>query len=122
ELLSLSPGRPQQKPKDTFHGWELLGKTTVNDAETRTKLVAAFKKGVDENKGVVAACFNPRHGIRVTHDGRTVDFVICFECFSVQVFAGDKQTKGFLITDSPASAFDSVLKEAKVPLAPKPKK
>jgi hypothetical protein len=122
ELLSLSPDRPQEKPKDAFHGWKILGKTTVKDAETRKKLIAAFKKGVEDNKGTAAACFNPRHGIRVTQDGKTADFVICFECFRVQVFVGDKSEKGFLITDSPTGAFDGVLKEAKVPLAEKPKK
>jgi hypothetical protein len=122
ELLSLSPDRPQEKPRDAFHDWKILGKTTVKDAEARQKLVAAFKKGVEDNKGIAAACFNPRHGIRVTHDGKTSDFVICFECYQVQVFVGDKQEKGFLITDSPTSAFDGILKEANIPLAEKPKK
>jgi hypothetical protein len=122
ELLSLSPGYRQVKPEDAFHGWKVLGKTTVKDTEARKKLVAAFKKGVEENKGIVAACFNPRHGIRVTQDGKTTDFVVCFECAQVQVFAGDKQEKGLLITNSPPSVFDSVLKEANVPLAEKPKK
>jgi hypothetical protein len=122
ELLSLSPEQLREKPKNTFHDWKVLGKTTVKDAEVRKKLVTAFKKGVAENKGEAARCFNPRHGIRVTHDEKTVDFVICFECFQVQVFAGEKQVKGFLITDSPAATFDQVLKEAKVPLAEKPKK
>ena len=122
ELLSLSPELLQEKPKDGFHGWKVLGTTTVKDAETRQKLVVAFKKGVEENKGVAAACFQPRHGIRVTHDGKTVEFVICFECFHVRAFAGDKDRKGFFITNSPQAAFDGVLKEAKVPLPEKPKK
>jgi hypothetical protein len=122
ELLSLSPDRPQEQPKVAFHGWKVLGKTTVKDAETRRKLVTAFKKGVAENNGIVAACFNPRHGIRVTADGKTVDFVICFECDQVQAFVGDKKEPGFLITDSPQAVFDGVLKEARVPLPEKPKK
>jgi hypothetical protein len=119
ELFSLSPDRPDEKPKDAFHDWRVLGKTTVKDAEARKKLVAAFKKGVAENEGVAAACFNPRHGLRVKHDGKTADFVICFECFQVQAFLGDKQAKGFLVADSPAATFNDVLKEAKVPLAEK---
>jgi hypothetical protein len=122
ELLSLSPERLQEKPKDAFHDWKVLGKTTVKSAETRDQLVTAFKKGVAANKGIVAACFNPRHGIRVTADGKTTDFVICFECFQVQVFVGDKQDRGFLITASPQVVFDNVLKEAKVPLPEKPNK
>ena len=121
ELLSLSPDRQKEKSKDDFHGWKVLGKTTVKDVDVRKKLVAAFEKGVEENDGTVAACFNPRHGIRVTHDGKTADFVICFECFQVQALVGDKKPDGFLITNSPASAFNDVLKEAKVPLAESPK-
>jgi hypothetical protein len=122
ELLSLNPDPRQEKAEDGFHGWKVLGKTTVKDAEARKKLLAAFKKGVEENTGFVAGCFNPRHGIRVTQDGKTTDFVICFECAQVKVFVGDKEEKGFLITASPQSVFDGVLKEAKVPLAEKPKK
>jgi hypothetical protein len=117
ELLSLSPDHNQRKPKGGFHSWKILGRTTVKDAETRKKLVASFKKGVEENKGKFAKCFNPRHGIRVTHDGKTADFIICFECSQVWVFVGDKREKDILITRSPESAFDRVLKEANVPLA-----
>ena len=122
ELLSLSPEYLQEKPKDGFHGWRILGKTAVKEADDRNNLVATFKKGVADNKGIAAACFNPRHGIRVTHDGKTADFVICFECFQVQAYVGDTREKGFLITDSRASTFDAVLKEAMVPLAEKAKK
>ena len=122
DLLSLDPKDSKEKPKNNFHGWRVLGKTTVRDAETRKKLLAAFKKGVAENKGEVARCFNPRHGIRVTHDGKILDFVICFECYQVHAFAGDKQDKSFLVTDSPQATFDNVLKEANVPMAEKPKK
>ncbi len=123
ELLSLSPILPKDEiPKDAFHEWEMLGKTTVKNAETRKKLIAAFKKGVEENEGIAASCFTPRHGIRVIHGGKTADFVICFECLQVHAYVGDQREKGFLITASPQAVFDSVLKEAKVPLAEKPKK
>jgi hypothetical protein len=120
ELFSLSPDELKEKPKDGFHGWKVLGKTTVKDAETRQKLLAALQKGVADSDGSVARCFNPRHGIRVTHDGKTADFIICFECLQVKAFAGDK-SHDFLTTRSPQPAFDTVLKEAKVPL-PEPAK
>jgi hypothetical protein len=116
ELYSLNPDRTGEEVKDGFHGWRVLGKTTIKDAETRKKLLTAFQKGVAENKGIAAGCFNPRHGIRVTHDGKTFDFVICFECYSVAAHVGDKREAGFLITESPQPTFDAVLKEAKVPL------
>jgi hypothetical protein len=119
ELYSLDPSRSDEKPKDDFHGWKVLGKTTVKSADTLKTLVAALKKGVAENEGIVAGCFNPRHGIRVTHDGKTVDFVICFECYQVAVYVDGKREKGFLVTRSPQPAFDKVLKDVGVPLAKK---
>src|SRR5262245_10421401 len=54
ELLSIDPERPKEKPKDDFHGWKVLGRTVVKDAEVRKKLLAAFQKGVEENKGEAA--------------------------------------------------------------------
>jgi hypothetical protein len=121
ELLSLDPTPPKEKLKDAFHGWNVLGKTVVKDAETCKKLVATLKKGVEENDGRVAKCFNPRHGIRAVYDGKTADFVICFECLQGHTYLGDKEVEAFLITDSPAAGFDKVLKDAKVPLPEKPK-
>ena len=118
ELYSLDPSRPKDKPKDDFRGWRVLGKTTVKDADTRKAMVAAFLKGVEDNKGIAANCFNPRHGIRATHDGKSVDLVICFECMQVQGYL-DKSEKSdvhFLVTKTPQDAFDKVLKAAKVPL------
>jgi hypothetical protein len=122
ELWSLNPERPRVKPKDAFHGWRVLGKTQVKDASTRRKLIAALQKGVAENDGRVANCFNPRHGIRVIFKKKTVDFVICFECFQVQVFGTDKRAGGFLTTGSPQAAFDQVLRETGVPLPKKGRK
>jgi hypothetical protein len=116
ELLSLNPERAKEKAVDDFHGYKVLGKTTVTDAAVRKKLVAALKKGVEDNDGAAAGCFNPRHGIRVTRDGKTADFVICFECLFVQVHVGGKLEKGLRTTDSPRDTFDGVLKDAKVPL------
>jgi hypothetical protein len=120
ELISLDPEHLKDKPADGFHGWKVLGRTTVKDADVRKTLLAAFEKGVEENKGEVARCFDPRHGIRATYGDKTVELVICFECFQVKAF-GDGDLKGFLVTGSPQPAFDKVLTDAKVPL-PKQRK
>ena len=119
ELYSLDPSRLKEPPEDNFHGWKVLGKTTVKDAETRKKLLAALDKGAKDNDGTVAGCFNPRHGIRVKAGDTTIDLVICFECFSASVFAGDERSGSFLTTASPQPALDKVLTDAKVPLPKK---
>jgi hypothetical protein len=118
ELLSLDPTRQKEKPKDDFRGWKVLGRTEVKDAETRKKLVAALYKGIADSDGTVAACFNPRHGIRATHDGKTVELVICYECLSMQAHLGETRSSA-LTTRSPQKTFDQVLRDAKVPLPPK---
>jgi hypothetical protein len=118
ELLSLDPTRQKEKPKDDFHGWKVLGKTEVKDAAARKNVVAALYKGIADSDGSVAACFNPRHGIRATHDGKTVELVICYECLSMQAFLGETRSSA-LTTRSPQKTFDEVLRAAKVPLPPK---
>jgi hypothetical protein len=115
ELLSLNPDHQQKPAEGDFHGYGILGTALIKDIETRKELVSTFKKAVTENQGMVAACFNPRHGIRVARNGKHADFVICFECGQVYV-SGDVQGK-FLITSSAQPLFDSVLRSSGVPVA-----
>ena len=120
-LFSLDPEEQENRDESVgFHGWKVLGSTPIQDQGTRTKLLTAFRSGAEENDGSAADCFDPRHGIRVKHDGKTFDFVICFTCYSVVWYVDDKkEPDAILITDSPRGVFDGVLKAAKVPL-PKP--
>lgn len=120
ELLSLAPERQQEKSKGEFDGWTVLGKTLIPDAEGRRRLLAALEKGIKEHDGPVAACFNPRHGVRATHQGKAADLVICFECVQGQVYVAGKREGGFLTTRSPEPVFDRALRDAKVPLGPRP--
>src|SRR6185437_15741022 len=58
-LYSLEPrstsgiAKPEAK---TFHGHTILGETAIDDAATKKKLFAAFRKGVADHDGSVAAC------------------------------------------------------------------
>ena len=115
ELLSLNPDHQQKAAEGDFHGYTILGTAVVKDIETRKKLVSTFEKAVTENQGIVAACFNPRHGIRVARNGKHADFVICFECYHAYV-SGDVYGE-FLITSSAQPLFDSVLHSSGVPVA-----
>ena len=120
ELLSLDPLRPKEEPKDGFHGWKVLGRTAPKDDATRRMLTADLRAAAGASEGSAAACFNPRHGLRVTRAGKTVDLVICFECLQVEVYEGEKDAGRFLITDAPQAAFDKVLRDAGVPRPTKP--
>jgi hypothetical protein len=115
ELLSLDP-KDWPSVKDGFHGCRVLGKVTITDAKLRQQLVQAFEQGVTEYKGSGVKCNFPRHGIRVTYQGKTVDFLICFQCAHVGIFV-DGQQQHLLVGPSPRDAFNKVLAEAKIPLA-----
>jgi hypothetical protein len=114
-LLSLDPdekagvGAPVQ-----FHDWKVLGQTEVKDKAARAKLFAALVKGAAQKGLEPAKCFNPRHGLQLTHQGKTVELVICFECAQVRVYGAGG--RGFLISRSPQPTFDKILKDAGVPL------
>jgi hypothetical protein len=118
ELLSIRPARVERTEGSfNFHGWEVIGRTWVRDAALRKKLVAAYKAGVEENQGIGASCFRPRHGIRITEKGRVTDFIICFECYQTQVYVDDRPLKALLVTRSPEPVFNDSLKAAKLPLS-----
>src|SRR5215471_6799008 len=93
ELYSLDPAKEDYDKG--FHGYAVLGKTVVKDADVRKKMIASLYKAIAENDGTAADCFVPRHGIRATHKAQSVDVLSCV----------------------PEALFDKVLKEAGVPLA-----
>ncbi len=122
ELLSIGHYPAPARPAGNFQGWPVIGKTIVSDPDARKRLIAALEKGVVENKGDTMKCFNPRHGIRVTHDGITADLLICFECFQIMVYVSGEKEQRVLVTDSPARVFNLMLQEADIPLAREPEK
>lgn len=122
ELISLQPEGPPAKGAPALHGWAVLGKTVVKDAEVRKAMVAALKKGLAESDGSTKDCFNPRHAIRVMNGGKPVDYLICFECSQVIIYADGKTRAELPITRSPQPVLDKVLRDAGVPLAKKPGK
>lgn len=119
-LYSLNPDfrAKGSKDKPQFHGWEVLGQTEIRDAATREKMTAALRQATANNPGVAAGCFNPRHGLRLVQGDKTIDLVICFECFQVQIFVGEEAVGGFLTTFHPRAAFDAPLTAAGIRIAP----
>jgi hypothetical protein len=126
ELLSLDPsvvlndkdGQPAPKPGvKKLHGWDILGQTTIKDAEQRKQVKEALLKGISDSDGTVADCFDPRHGLRASHDGKTVELVICFRCLQLQVYVDGKRSPTVLTTRSPQAVLNALLKKAKIPIA-----
>ncbi|WP_145224213.1 hypothetical protein [Gimesia algae] len=121
ELFSLDPCIEEDLDDTSrFHGWKILGSTQFTDTKARQKLMQSLEDSVAANPGMVAACFAPRHGLRVKYKDQQHDFVICFECYRAIRYTNDQQREGFNPTDAPADAFNRVLKAAEVPLPEPP--
>jgi len=116
-LYSLEPSE-KADGENALHGWKVLGKTTVKEAEARKKLLSALEKNIAEGKRG-AKCFDPRHAIRATLDGKAVDLLICFECGWVYVYHDGKQLARLEMDTAGQPDFDKVLRDAGVPLAKK---
>lgn len=101
---------------ETFHDWVVLGKTDVDHLDDQKKLRKALESGIENNRGTVAGCFIPRHGIRAIKGTVITDYVICFECMQIQVHKEGK-ISSVLTTAQPQPVFDAYLKKKNVPLA-----
>lgn len=119
ELYSLAPrGKDDSEPKqtqETFHGWRVLGKTTIPDSRLQSKISRKLTEGLESQHGGRAACFEPHHGLRIVTDEGTTDMVICFMCDQVNIYHPDGRFEDLLMSYAPMEVLDQVLKENKVP-------
>jgi hypothetical protein len=85
-LYSLDPaGHYRAHPGDVrFHGFKILGYADLNVLQT-AEACRAFRWAIFEWYGS-AECFDARHGLRVTSNGHTYDFLLCYECGRLEVY------------------------------------
>jgi hypothetical protein len=118
ELLSLDPVPLKEHPEEGFHGYAILGAVKLNDSVKRKALLRALYAGITNSDGSVAACFNPRHGLRAKLGSEVVELVICFECHQIETHATNGRS---VLTDASAQpVFDKALTDAGVPLPKDP--
>jgi hypothetical protein len=101
---------------ETFHDYPVLGHFDVIDGQQRRDLLAALRKGMSDGKQT-AKCFWPRHAIRIVSGGKITDYLICFECYHVHIYSDESVTVR-PIDGKQQEAFDRVLKDAGIPIAP----
>jgi hypothetical protein len=111
-----APGK-EPKAEEKFHGHPVLGKVEVVDPDRRKEIVAALREGLASWDATPSKCFVPRHAIRAVARGRTVDYVICFECSQLEVHDGGSRSVK-TVGREPQEVFNRHLREAGVPLAP----
>ena len=123
-LYSLDPRGPHDtRPPVTgepLHGHLVLGSVEITDPDRRRELIEALRDGISQGDGQYA-CFWPRHVLRIERDGRTFDYVICFQCRNYERHvSGDPRSSGTRsISEHVQPVFNKVLEDADVPIFPK---
>ena len=108
---------PESLPK--FCGHEILGKTVIESATDRARMVESIVNGIHNWDGRIAACFEPRHGVRVSGEGGSYDFLICFACSRVLLQLPDGTIASLAISGS-GTPLNEILSAANVPLPTAP--
>lgn len=98
-----------------FHDHLIVGATTLNSAH-RKALRASFYDGLSFAY-LSSGCFSPRHGIRATYKGQTLDLLICFSCSKYKMWQNGKPLDYYQdISYTPHDTFNRFLTDANVPL------
>ena len=125
ELLSLHPmingarfAEPERPTGESFYDHEILGRSTIEAAAERRAMIEAVYEGIVDSDGTVAACFDPRRGIRAVRGDSTVDLVICFECLQIAVYVDDEHRKGVLTTQHGKNILTSLLTQRGIRVHP----
>lgn len=97
KLLSAPPFKPKRKvsPDQEFHEYPILGQLHLRENEKLKYVIHALNTAGQNWMGGVASCFSPRHGIRVTYQGKVHDLVICYECSAASLYVDGKHA-GFI--------------------------
>lgn len=110
EPMELTTNRPN------LYSFEILGQTKLDGRQARTA-IAAFETATAQGaKYVGAHCFSPRHALRVTANGQTYDFLLCYECGWLWVVHDGKGIVELGAIGTP-DQLNKLLTAAKIPLA-----
>ena len=121
ELVSLEPSSGWDGPDaggERLHAWLVIGRAEVSDPETRAEVARLVLRGVRESEGMIAACFNPRHAVRVTRDGVLHELVICYECYSMAAYVDGEKVDTVLTSESPGAPLTALFRRQGLEVAP----
>jgi hypothetical protein len=108
-----SSGLPKgSKEERAFHGYKILSDVPVEAGERRKEVASFLGRALHWNHFRMALCFNPRHGVRAVIGKRTLEFLICFECWRVSVFGGERHSGSFALSVPAENLIEQVLYDA----------
>jgi hypothetical protein len=119
ELYSLEPdtwrhqtGAPPTQGE--LHGFAILGHAELSGLDRRIAS-DAFEASVAAWDGMLAACFEPRHALRVAHAGHVYDLMLCYACQQMEIHRDGKPMTGVGAAGS-AKALNELLVAKGIPL------
>jgi hypothetical protein len=117
ELYSLEPwaDRKDNAPRGRLHGFKVLGHAVL-DGSAAIDAAAAFRTAVAADNDAVAACFDPRHALRVVVGEHVYDLLLCYACGQLEVFDGDHHL-AWISASGSSDDLDRLLGSSLVPLS-----
>jgi hypothetical protein len=106
----------EKKGKELLCDYIVLGKKTLSDKEQKANLQQALGKSLSTDLAKAAACFWPRHAIRLEHDKSTLTLIICFECSQCRVYLNDNGLINLYLIQAIKSEFDPIYSKHKLPV------
>ncbi|MBM3991405.1 MAG: hypothetical protein FJ298_10430 [Planctomycetes bacterium] len=92
EIFAIDPHSAFDGPiegADRLRGCRVLARAKVELGADRAALACLVAEGLSASDGTVAACFLPRHGVRVETAGKAHEIVVCYECLTLRAWAPD---------------------------------
>ena len=114
EVLALNPNRdPAASATSGFHGYQVLGRTSVDETADRATINRAVREWTRPEPGVAKGCvFMPRHGLHVVTANQAVDLVVCFACHDAQLYVDEAAAEQIWTTELPKQTLDRIIDAA----------
>jgi hypothetical protein len=93
------------------------GRLSLTDPAERARVGEALIADVAAGQSLDMMCFNPRHVVKATKDGKVLTLVICYQCLAVEVYEEDKNQVTLNLSCSSAPLLNHLLTTAGIPLA-----
>jgi hypothetical protein len=119
-MYSLEPWSPRDgddfvAPLGRLHGYVILGHASL-DAHESDSGAKAIERAIQDYDGTIAACFDPRHALRIVANNHVYDFLICYACHQLEVYRDDERIASLGAIGS-TRALNSLLVQHLVPLS-----
>lgn len=113
------PGPKTNQEANVFMGYPVFGTVTIHDAGKRQELYSRLHENINRRNVEIAACFWPRHGVRLKFGNRVIDYALCFQCSNYRKAENGQSESGSIQGDS-VELMNKYLTQAGVKLAPQP--